>query len=353
MRAGAKAAEAIPAADASGTTAAEVVTATATADATIAPGADAIAGTAGAVPAAGAAVGRPGFAFLVSGDVYRRDEIDSSHYPVFHQMEGVRVFSDSEVPPGLSPRARAAVAEADLKGGLEAMARALFGEVEMRWVDAYFPFTHPSAELEIRFRGEWLEVLGCGVVHEGVFAQAGLRGRTGWAFGLGLERLAMVLFSVPDIRLFWSEDRRFLDQFQAGEFVAFQPYSKHPPCHKDISFWVDGGRGGGGGKGSASSNGSGSAIGGNDAVKQGSEMAAAVQAFHDNDLFELVRDVAGDLVERIELIDKFKHPKTKRVSKCFRITYRSMDRSLTNEEIDHLQAVVRARAPRELNIELR
>ena len=60
----------------------------------------------------------------------------------------------------------------------------------------------------------------------------------GWAFGLGLERLAMVLFSIPDIRLFWSKDSRFLEQFQDGKITHFQPFSKYPPCIKDVSFWV-------------------------------------------------------------------------------------------------------------------
>lgn len=62
----------------------------------------------------------------------------------------------------------------------------------------------------------------------------------GWAFGLGLERLAMVLFSIPDIRLFWSTDPRFLEQFQDGKITHFQPFSKYPPCLKDVSFWIPG-----------------------------------------------------------------------------------------------------------------
>lgn len=116
--------------------------------------------------------------------------------------------------------------------------QAIFGDVEMRWVDAYFPFTDPSFELEIFWQDEWLEVLGCGVVARGVLSNAGRAHDLGWAFGLGLERLAMILYGIPDIRLFWTEDPRFHEQFAKDDFVRFEPYSKYPPCYKDMSFWL-------------------------------------------------------------------------------------------------------------------
>ncbi|CAM9887828.1 unnamed protein product [Ectocarpus sp. 6 AP-2014] len=255
--------------------------------------------------------------FLVCGDVYRRDEVDSTHYPVFHQMEGVRILTEEEAPARWDVSQRKEIASKDLKRGLEGLATNLFGNVEMRWVDAYFPFTTPSAELEILFRGKWMEVLGCGVIHDEVMDNAGRTGEVGWAFGLGLERLAMVLFSIPDIRLFWSEDPRFSSQFEAKTLTTFQPYSKYPPCYKDVTFWLP------------------------------------EDNFHNNDLFEVVRDVAGDLVEEIRLLDDFIHPKTQRKSRCFRITYRSMDRSLTNEEVDRLQEIVRGYITSRLDAELR
>lgn len=95
---------------------------------------------------------------------------------------------------------------------LENLARTVFGDVEMRWIDAYFPFTEPSIELEVFFNGEWLEVLGCGVIHDNVMTRGGrdIKSQVGWAFGLGLERWAMKLFDIQDIRLFWSKDPRFL-----------------------------------------------------------------------------------------------------------------------------------------------
>jgi phenylalanyl-tRNA synthetase alpha chain len=92
------------------------------------------------------------------------------------------------------------LAAQDLKRALEGLAKHLFGDVETQWVDAYFPFTEPSYELEIFFNGDWLEVLGCGVTQQSILDANGNEGNVAWAFGLGLERLAMVLFEIPDIR---------------------------------------------------------------------------------------------------------------------------------------------------------
>ncbi|XP_016198928.1 phenylalanine--tRNA ligase, chloroplastic/mitochondrial [Arachis ipaensis] len=217
--------------------------------------------------------------FLVTGDVYRRDSIDSTHYPVFH-------------------------------------ARHLFGSVEMRWVDTYFPFTNPSFELEIYFKEKWLEVLGCGVTEQEILRKNGKPNNVAWAFGLGLERLAMVLFDIPDIRLFWSNDERFTSQFSEGQLgVKFKPFSKYPPCYKDISFWIN-------------------------------------ESFTENNLCELVRGIAGDLVEEVQLIDNFTNKKGM-TSHCYRIAYRSMERSLTDDEINDLQWKVRDQVQSKLNVVLR
>lgn len=260
-------------------------------------------------------------AFLCTGDVYRRDEIDASHFPVFHQMEGVKLF-DPELVGGAMSREEwlaspgCELVAADLKKTLEGMCDKLFGPVEKRWIDEYFPFTEPSFELEIFYNGDWMEVLGCGVIHSGVLSNCGLEERHGWAFGLGLERLAMVLFGIPDIRLFWSDDPRFSSQFKAGEITTFKPYSKYPPCLKDIAFWIPDG-------------------------------------FEPNDFFEVGREVCGELVEKMELIDEFTNPKKGKTSHCYRITYRSMDRSLTNDEINDMQQKLRDIASDRLGVELR
>jgi phenylalanyl-tRNA synthetase alpha chain len=247
--------------------------------------------------------------FLCTGDVYRRDDIDKSHYPIFHQMEGVKLFDASASQDEILQ---------DLRDNLEGLAQHLFGPVECRWVDEYFPFTHPSLELEIMYQGDWLEVLGCGVMQPQILQDAGLGDKKGWAFGLGLERLAMVLFGIPDIRLFWSQDDRFWNQFAQGEITTFTPYSKYPPCYKDVSFWID-----------------------------------DQEAFHVNEVLDLTRQIAGDLVEEVALVDQFAHPKTQRESHCYRVTYRSMDRSLTNSEIDVLQDDLRAAIANKLPVELR
>ncbi|KAJ1492550.1 hypothetical protein T484DRAFT_1601266, partial [Baffinella frigidus] len=233
-----------------------------------------------------------------AGDVYRRDEIDASHYPAFHQMEGVKIMDELT---GMTDRdAWVPTCEADLKSHLEGMIDSIFGPVQKRWIEAYFPFTDPSYELEIFFNDEWLEVLGCGIIQQPILDKCDMSTKHGWAFGLGLERLAMVLFDIPDIRLFWSEDKRFLKQFKDGQITKFQPYSKYPPCYKDIAFWLP-------------------------------------EGWEENNFAELVRNVAGDIVESVSLIDKFDNPKKGKTSHCYRINYRAMDRSLTNEEVDALQ----------------
>lgn len=227
-------------------------------------------------------------------------------------MEGVRIYKNGK--GNVDPK----VIEEDLKALLTGLARNLFGDVEMRWKEDYFPFTQPSFELEVMFNNKWMEVLGCGVIHQEVLDNAGRSQDAGWAFGLGLERLAMVLFDIPDIRLFWSTDPRFLSQFTDGVVNKFKPFSKYPHCYKDMSFWLP-----------------------------------EDTSFHPNDLFEMIRDVAGDIVEKVELFDEFTHPKTKRRSHAYRINYRHMERSLTNEEVDALQATVRTLAEEKLKVKLR
>jgi phenylalanyl-tRNA synthetase alpha chain len=274
-------------------------------------------------------------------EIYRRDQIDSSHYPVFHQMEGLRIFpsnvqcfsftkdasiqdtstmnsSVNPLQPVHSPEQAQAVA-AHLKHTLEHFVRALFHpNIPIRWIDAYFPFTAPSFEMEIYHNGQWLEVLGCGVIQQEIMTHAGLGHQLGWAFGLGLDRLAMVLYQIPDIRLFWSQDPRFVSQFKEGKVSLFRPFSKYPLCYKDVSFWC----------------------------REG-------QSFLENDMFDVVRDVAGDVAEQVKLLDRYQSPKTRLESQCYRIEYRSMDRTLTNEEVDNIQNRVRERLVEQYGVSLR
>ncbi|XP_060164083.1 phenylalanine--tRNA ligase, mitochondrial isoform X2 [Globicephala melas] len=298
-------------------------------------------------------------AFLVVGDVYRRDQIDAQHHPVFHQLEAVRLFSrhqlfqwgwnsssgslrflqghlfagvkDGENLQLFEQSSRSAhkqethtleatkLVEFDLKQTLTRLMTHLFGDgLDIRWVDCYFPFTHPSFEMEINFHGEWLEILGCGVMEQRLVNSAGAEDQIGWAFGLGLERLAMVLYDIPDIRLFWSEDERFLKQFcvqDINQKVKFQPLSKYPAVINDISFWLP------------------------------------RENYTENDFYDLVRTIGGDLVEKVDLIDKFEHPKTHRTSHCYRITYRHMERTMSQREVGRVHQAVQEAAVRLLGVE--
>lgn len=320
--------------------------------------------------------------YLITADVYRRDEVDRTHYPVFHQMEGARVWDRAKVPggdvaaavyadlatlpthgvkvedpnPPFHPErnplqaahhsaAEAEAVGAHLKRSLELMVVEIFtrakaaaakaGVVDdeplrVRWVEAYFPFTSPSWELEVYYAGDWLEVLGCGVSKHELFADAGVPSQLGWAFGIGLERIAMLLFQIPDIRLFWSSDERFLGQFRGvsddlTKLRPFAPFSKYPACYKDVSFWL----------------------------RSTSSAAGGGQEWHENDLMEIVRDICGDVVEDVKLVDEFAHPRTGRRSLCYRINYRSLEKTLTNEETNRMHDTVRKALVEKLGVEIR
>jgi len=156
---------------------------------------------------------RPPFQMIAPGKVYRRDS-DVSHTPMFHQVEGL-VVSET-------------VSMAELKGTLSFFLASFFGqEVTIRLRPSYFPFTEPSCEVDIACilcgqsgcpackQTGWLEVMGAGMVHPKVFAALGYDAQTlsGFAFGMGVERLAMLKYRIPDIRLFYDNDLRFLAQF--------------------------------------------------------------------------------------------------------------------------------------------
>jgi phenylalanyl-tRNA synthetase alpha chain len=322
--------------------------------------------------------------YTISADVYRRDAVDRSHYPVFHQMEGAltwdrndfasrealtqQIIADlrnvpkhdlkvedpnpafhAERNPLQTEFHTPAEAEAiatHLKRSLEDMVVTIFSEADkalsaagndepreplkVRWVEAFFPHTSPSWEMEVWWRGDWLEVLGCGVIDQPLLNRAGVSSRVGWAFGIGLERIAMLLFGIPDIRLFWSRDPRFLSQFDAEKPIRrFQPFSKHPSAPRDVAFWLP--TSGHVVSGTVSSTTSAPSSAGGQLTD--SVSAKEPPVFHENDLMEIVRDVAGDDVEDVVLIDSFKSPKNGKQSLCYRITYRSLERTLTGKEV--------------------
>ena len=139
---------------------------------------------------------------IAPGKVYRCDS-DPTHSPMFHQLEGLYIDKDINF--------------CHLKGILEKFIIDYFKkEIETRFRPSYFPFTEPSAELDIKFRGKWLEVLGCGMVHENVLKNVGINPKkfSGFAFGLGIERFAMLKFDIRDLRSFYENDLSFLRQFR-------------------------------------------------------------------------------------------------------------------------------------------
>jgi phenylalanyl-tRNA synthetase alpha chain len=161
--------------------------------------------------------GRPPVRVICPGKVYRRDIADATHSPMFHQVEGLAVDTH--------------ITMADLKATLELFAREMFGpRAAIRFRPSFFPFTEPSAEVDIlcfkcggagcRFckQSGWLEILGSGMVHPNVLRAVGYDTEevTGWAFGMGVERVALLKYEVEDIRLFFDNDLRFLGQFVAA-----------------------------------------------------------------------------------------------------------------------------------------
>jgi phenylalanyl-tRNA synthetase alpha chain len=150
----------------------------------------------------------PPVRIIVPGRVYRRDNADATHNPTFHQIEGLYV--DKGVTVG------------DLKGTVEFVFKELMGpDVKLRFRPHYFSYTEPSLEIDFtnslvkKLGKDWLEIAGCGMVHPQVFENVGYDPEvwSGWAFGFGIERIAMLRYGINDIRLFYENDVRFLRQF--------------------------------------------------------------------------------------------------------------------------------------------
>lgn len=226
------------------------------------------------------------------GKVYRKDEIDRRHMNIFHQMGGLFLQPDSL---GIMPLD-------ELKKVLSEIVQSTFGaDVKYRFLDDTFPYTDPSLQIEVEINGNWIEIMGGGMPKKSVLTKMNLEGYNGWAFGFGLERLAMIGMELPDIRLLWSTDERVKRQLKLG--TKFVEVSKYPPIIRDISFIVP-------------------------------------NTFIPNNYFDLVRDIVGpDMIEEMAMLDTYKNDEkfgTGNVSYAFRIIYRSLDRTLTNTEVDEL-----------------
>jgi phenylalanyl-tRNA synthetase alpha chain len=146
-------------------------------------------------------VNDPPIRVAVPGRCYRRDTVDATHAAVFNQIEILAIDE------GLT--------FTDLRGTLKVFLEEMFGEIEIRFRPSFFPFTEPSAEVDVQWRGRWLEVMGCGMVDPNVLKTVGYDPEvyTGFAAGFGVERFAMVLHQIDDIRRLYNSDLRFLNQF--------------------------------------------------------------------------------------------------------------------------------------------
>lgn len=228
---------------------------------------------------------------ICHGKVYRKDEIDSKHMNVFHQFGGLYIGPDDKV--NITPD--------DLKTALSEIGKSVFGDTNFRFYEHQFPYTDPSYEMEAEINGQWMEMLGSGMARKSVLANFGLTGYHGWAYGFGLERLAIASMDLPDIRLLWSSDPRVTKQLRLGQkFVAV---SKFPPITRDISFIVG-------------------------------------RDFVPNDYFDMIREVGKDLVEEVKLLDKYEDEKKfgkDKISYTYRVVYRSPERTLRAEEVEPLQ----------------
>jgi phenylalanyl-tRNA synthetase alpha chain len=245
---------------------------------------------------------------LCHGKVYRKDEIDRRHMNIFHQMGGWHLI----------PNEKGTLTEQDLKDVLSQIVTSIFGpNIEYRFNLDTFPYTDPSLEVEVKIGEEWVEILGGGMPKASVLAKLGLTGYNGWAFGFGLERLAIISMQLPDIRLLWSADERVIRQLVLGK--PYQMVSKYPPSVRDISFIVP-------------------------------------KSFVPNNYFDLVREVAGDLVEEVKLLDKYENDEKfgeDKMSYAFRITYRAIDHTLTGQEIDALHHTLETETVKDFGASIR
>jgi phenylalanyl-tRNA synthetase alpha chain len=247
---------------------------------------------------------------LAPGVVFRKDEIDKNHYPVFHQIDGLLICKKS----------KKIITQENLKDVQINLAKGIFGpNIEWKFLPDEFPYTVESLEMNIKFNNKWMEVNGAGLVHPQCLKNFGLDPEiyNGWAFGFG-DRLAMIKMGIPDIRILWSNDPRITSQFKDIN-SKYKEVSKYPAISRDISFIID-------------------------------------ENINLNNYYEIVRDFADDLIEEVKLLDEYKDEnkfgKNKK-SYTFRIVYRSLERTLTNEEINKIQEKIRKKMKQDLNAVLR
>jgi len=247
---------------------------------------------------------------LAQGIVFRKDEIDRSHYPAFHQIDGMLICKKN----------KKTITQDDLKSVQVELAKGIFGsDIKWKFVSDFFPYTVESLEMNIMFNNEWMEVNGAGLVNPVVLKNFGLDPDVynGWAFGFG-DRLAMIKMGIPDIRILWSDDPRITSQFKDIN-SKYEEVSKYPEIARDISFIID-------------------------------------KKISLNNYYEIIRDLGQNLIEEVKLLDEYeddeKFGKDKK-SYTFRISYRSLERTLNDNEINEIQDKIRQKTKKDLNAELR
>lgn len=247
------------------------------------------------------------------GTVYRRDEIDWQHSNVLHHIDGLFICRKDIKE----------MKQADLENILTEVAESLFGKsIKSMFAVDHFPYTDPSVEMNIAWDDKWVEILGAGIPHPTVIKNLGLDPEiyNGWAFGFGADRLAMIKMKIPDIRLLRSTDERVTKQLRNIDSI-YQPVSKYPPIVRDISFIVE------------------------------------KNNFNINRYYEAVREtIPGEFMEELKLLDQYEDEAKfgdGKVSYTFRITYRNLDRTLTNAEVDTLHAKLTEKTVSEFEAKVR
>jgi phenylalanyl-tRNA synthetase alpha chain len=233
---------------------------------------------------------------LSYGKVYRRDEIDWQHSNILHQFDGLFVCKKDIKK----------IKQLDLENICSEVTRSLLGKnVKERFLVDKFPYTDPSIEMNVAWDDKWVEINGAGIVHPQVLKNLNINPDiyNGWAFGFGVDRLAMLKMKIPDIRLLWSKDERVTNQLKDLNNI-YKAVSKFPSVIRDISFIVD------------------------------------KNNFNLNAYYESIRDTLGDkYVEEAKLLDQYENEEKfgkNKISYTLRITYRHLERTLTNLEINEM-----------------
>jgi len=262
--------------------------------------------------------------------VYRVDTLDKTHHECFHQIDGLRILS----------KEKGTIDQSTLKEVLSNTIKTLFGEnVKYRFNEDNFPYTVDSLEAEVEYEGQRIEVLWAWVVNPTVLEKLWIDPEkyTWRAFGFGIERLAMALKKIPDIRIFWSEDKRITSQ--RWNLDAYKEISSFPPVYKDISLVTSKEK----------------FIRKGDKPKQWEklELVNEIDVF---DLAGIARDISWWLIEEVRVIDEYENDEKfwkDKKSVSIRITFRSLERTLTNDEINIAYFQIRDKIENELGYVLR